>query len=67
MRWIVWIAVLSSLTACQSTRGGCPPLIPYSAAQQAQAAAEMRKIPNSQIARMIVDYGKMRDACRLEN
>jgi len=33
--------------------------------QQKQAAAELRKLPKSQVAQMIVDYGKMRDACRV--
>ena len=67
MRSIVWIVGLSSLAACQSTGGGgCPPLTAYSAVQQRQAAAELRKMPESQVARMIVDYGKLRDACRLK-
>lgn len=66
MRLTVLIGVISSLAACQSTGGGgCPPLTSYSAVQQRQAAAELRKIPRSQVAQMIVDYGKMRDACRL--
>lgn len=65
-RSIVLIGVTFSLTACMSAGGGgCPPLIAYSAVQQRQAAQELRKIPRSQVAQMIVDYGKMRDACRL--
>lgn len=64
-RSIVLAMGLFSLGACQSTGGGCPPLISYSAVQQKQAAAELRKIPQSQVAQMIVDYGKMRDACRI--
>ena len=65
MRLIVLMAGLFSLTACQSTGGGCPPLNSYSALQQRQAAAELRKMPKSQVAQMIVDYGKLRDACRI--
>ena len=62
------IAALSSaaLAGCQTTGGGCPPLVSYSPAQQARGAIELRALPEgSQIARMIVDYGKTRDACRL--
>lgn len=66
MRLIALALGLFSLGACQTMRGGCPPLVAYSAAQQRQAAAEMRKISGSQVSRMIVDYGKLRDACRLE-
>lgn len=67
MRLFVWITVAFNLAACQSTTvGGCPPLINYSAAQQKQAAKELRTIVGeTQLKRMIVDYGKMRDACRL--
>lgn len=66
MRLIVLIPGLFSLAACQSVGGGgCPPLTAYSAVQQQQAAVELRKIPNSQVAQMIVDYGKLRDACRI--
>lgn len=55
-----------ALSACQSTGGGCPPLVKYSAAQQQQAAKELRALGKSskQIAQMIVDYKKTRDACR---
>ena len=66
MRLIVLIGGLFSLAACQSTGGGgCPPLVTYSQKQQAQAAAELRGMTRSQVAKMIVDYGKMRDACRV--
>lgn len=65
-RSIVLMMGLFSLAACQSTGGGgCPPLTAYSAVQQKQAAAELRKMPKSQVAKMIIDYGKLRDACRL--
>lgn len=62
----IWTPVAFSvvLAACQST--GCPPLVKYSAAQQQRAAQELRKLGKSpsQIAQMIVDYKKTRDACR---
>lgn len=66
MRLIALSAVIFSLAACQSVGGGgCPPLVTYSAVQQKRAAIELRGIPQSQVAQMIVDYGKMRDACRI--
>lgn len=57
-----------SLAGCQSTtiEGGCPPLIAYSAETQRQVAEELRRLPKgSPLAKMIVDYKKTRDACRL--
>jgi len=53
------------LAACNSTSGGCPPLVTYSAVQQRRASAELHGLPrDSEIAQMIVDYGKTRTACR---
>lgn len=59
---------LFSLSACQTTSGGgCPPLVTYSAETQKRAAAELRNLPKgSALAKMIVDYKKTRDACRVE-
>lgn len=57
-----------SLAGCQSVQfeGGCPPLIAYSKEAQRQAAAELRRLPKgSPLAKMIIDYKKTRDACRL--
>lgn len=65
---IVSIAASFSLAACQSTQGGggCPPLVDYSAETQRLAAAELRKLPkDSALARLIIDYKKTRDACRV--
>ena len=45
--------------------GGCPRLINYSVEQQREAAAEIRRNPNGQLAKMARDYGKMRKACRV--
>lgn len=63
----ILIAASFSIAACQSTVvSGCPPLIEYSASTQKQAAMELRALPkDSQIAKLVVDYGKMRNACRL--
>ena len=43
----------------------CPALVEYSSEEQRQAAAEIRRNPNGQTARMIADYGKLRKACRI--
>ncbi len=65
-RSIVLIAALFSLSGCQSTGGGCPPLVTYSPAQMKRAAAELRAAPKgSELRRLVTDYGKMRDACRV--
>lgn len=54
-----------ALAACQSTGGGCPPLVAYSLEEQKIAAKQLRALPkNAPLAAMIVDYRKMRDACR---
>jgi hypothetical protein len=44
---------------------GCPPLAAYSVAEQKAAAAEIRKNPNGQLAKMVRDYGKFRKAYRI--
>lgn len=62
----ILIATASSLAACQTTGGGCPPLVTYSAETQRQAAQELRRLPkDSQLAKLVIDYSKMRKACRL--
>ncbi|MDP3554815.1 hypothetical protein [Methylocystis sp.] len=59
------LALPIALAACQSTGGGCPPLIAYSLEEQKNAAKELRALPKgAQLATMIVDYKKTRDACR---
>jgi hypothetical protein len=65
-RLIVLITVLFE-AGCQSTGGGgCPPLVTYSPAQLKQAAAEMRALhKDAELKRLVTDYGKMRDACRV--
>lgn len=43
----------------------CPRLIEYSAEQQKRAAQEIKNTPGNIYANgMVVDYGKMRKACR---
>jgi hypothetical protein len=66
-RLIVLTTAAFSLAACQSTGGGgCPPLINYSADQMKRAAAEMRALhKDAELRRLVTDYGKFRDACRV--
>lgn len=65
-RLIVSTVALFSLAACQSTDlKGCPPLVKYSAAIQKKAAAEIRAGRAPTLNKFAVDYGKMRDACRI--
>jgi len=64
---LLLILTLASSSGCQTTSGGaCPPLVDYSAERQTLAAKELRALPKgSELANMIVDYGKLRRACRL--
>lgn len=56
----------AALAGCTTAGGGCPPLVTYAPAAQHKAAAELRALPpNSQLAVMADDYGKLRKACRL--
>jgi len=59
-------SLAAALAGCSATGGGdCPPLVAYGAPAQGRAARELGGLAaDSEIARMIVDYGKMRDACR---
>ena len=60
------ILIAGSFSGCQTTSGGCPPLVHYSAERQTKAAKELRAlVKGSELAHMIVDYGKLRAACRL--
>jgi hypothetical protein len=44
----------------------CPVLRNYTKTEMRQAASELQNIPsNAQLARMIGDYGKLRQACRV--
>ena len=67
---LYWVSIVTSamlLAGClaATSRVTCPPLVTYPPAFQQQAAAELRALPaGSALATMIVDYGKLRDACR---
>lgn len=57
-----------SLAACQTAGGGgCPPLVTYSHTFQKQAARELQGAKQSapHVAQLVIDYGKLRDACRV--
>lgn len=65
---MIFAMVSFSLSGCMSTQinTGCPPLVQYSAETQRKAADEIEKLPDdSAVARMISDYKKTRDACRI--
>lgn len=64
--------LLLALTACAhapapppTTRTACLPMAEYSRAEQDKAADELEALPsNSQVGRMVVDYGTLRAANR---
>lgn len=59
------MTLLAGCQAAPSSRVSCPPLATYSPAFQAQAAAELRALPQgSAVGQLVVDYGRQRDACR---
>lgn len=67
LRTILIAASFSALLAgCNTPGGGCPPLPKYSVPTQREAAAALRALPKgSAIGKLVVDYKKMRDACRV--
>lgn len=56
------------LSGCATvTSKSCPPLVTYPKTFQRAAADELEKLPReSRVATMIVDYSKLRDACRVK-
>lgn len=69
------VALLLSIASLPMLLGGCvratfkacPPLVTYSKQFQARAADELDALkPGARIGTMIVDYGKLRDACRVK-
>jgi len=47
-------------------RAPCPPVVEYSAAEQARAAAEIEALPEgAMLARMLSDYAVLRDQARV--
>jgi hypothetical protein len=46
----------------------CPVLKQYTKEQMRQAASELKSLPTeSQVAVLVTDYSKLRDACRIAN
>lgn len=63
------IAILTMfLAGCATAPSkGCPPLVTYSKAYLLATDAELKKLPrDGRVAEMIVDYSKLRDACRVK-
>ena len=55
---LLLILTLVGSSGCQSTSGGCPPLVNYTVDQQLRAARELRSLPKgSQLAQFVTDYG----------
>jgi hypothetical protein len=74
MKIMITALMALSLTACASVTpervtlaySKCPVLKQYTEEQLKKAASEMKQLPSeSQIASMITDYGKLREACRI--
>jgi len=66
LKLFIPIAAALMLAACQTTGSGCPPLVGYSPATMKQAAKELRALPKgAALDRLVRDYHKTRDACRI--
>jgi hypothetical protein len=57
------------LTGCATggseTRAPCPPVVDYTAAEQARAADEVEALPQGAVVvRMLIDYAVLRDQAR---
>ena len=60
MLWLVGCAMGGS-----ETRAPCPPLVDYTAAEQARAADEVEALPDGAvIVQMLSDYAVLRDQAR---
>ena len=69
LRLAVPLVAMLWLTGCGmdgSNAGAlCPPVVPYSAADQARAAAEVATLPEGAVViRMLSDYAVLRDQAR---
>lgn len=74
MKRLLPLFLIITLTGCASVTpervtlaySKCPVLKNYTQDQMKRAASELRQLPSeSQIASMITDYGKLREACRI--
>jgi len=61
---MLWLS--GCATGGSDARAPCPPAVPYSAADQARAAAEVAALPEAAVVvRMLSDYAVMRDQARV--
>ena len=59
----LWLSACA--TGGSDMRAPCPPVVPYSAADQARAAAEVAALPEGAVVvRMLSDYTVLRDQAR---
>lgn len=69
--WLSIALLTMPLAGCvtarsEAMRAACPPLASYPPEFQRRAAAELQAMPaGSAVGQMIVDYGRLRDACRV--
>ena len=62
---IVMLWLNGCATAGSETRAPCPPVVEYTAEEQARAADEVETLPESAvIVRMLSDYAVLRDQAR---
>ena len=62
------LLLLLTLTACTAPPPitACPPVVPYTAEQQARAADELDSLPaDAELREMMADYKWMRDQARV--
>lgn len=61
---MLWLSACA--TGGSDARAPCPPVVEYTAADQAQAANEVEALPEGAvIVRMLIDYAVMRDQMRV--
>ena len=65
---IAMLSLIGCATAGSEAQAPCPPVVDYTAADQARAASEVEVLPeNATVVRMLSDYAVLRDqsrACR---
>lgn len=62
---IAMLSLAACETASSEAQAPCPPVVPYSAADQARAASEVEALPeNATVVRMLSDYAMLRDQAR---
>ena len=60
---MLWLSACA--TGGSDARAPCPPVVEYTAADQAQAANEVEALPEGALnVRMLIDYAVLRDQAR---